>query len=348
MEYFEGKTVSTYNTTPNILIKSSSPTSSYLPLQSARPDLSFLFQHNPTQPSYQPACFSDFTKSYQRNNFENEVLKGSFPFFRSHETFPHWKDDQNAQNFIFRENKNSSSNDSQQLNKLYTNYQFHHPNLPTETPTSLPSNDHFITSHVCQWLVRKTNSNSSIKPTLENFKLSKCMNNADEPARHRSFTTNDSPSKASPSHDPLPSHLSHDPPPSHLSHDPPSSHLPHELSSHCSQNSAPCNPSHQTLLNDTQELCGECFSSLSEVVLHLTLEHVGGPEKTDHVCCWKGCNRAGKPFKAKYKLVNHLRVHTGERPFICSFPSCGKIFARTENLKIHKRTHTGGLKYFLF
>ena len=70
-------------------------------------------------------------------------------------------------------------------------------------------------------------------------------------------------------------------------------------------------------------------------------EHVGGPEQSNHVCFWEECPREGKPFKAKYKLVNHIRVHTGEKPFPCPFPGCGKVFARSENLKIHKRTHTG-------
>lgn len=55
----------------------------------------------------------------------------------------------------------------------------------------------------------------------------------------------------------------------------------------------------------------------------------------------QGCTRRVRAFKAKYKLVNHVRVHTGERPFPCPFPECGKVFARSENLKIHKRTHTG-------
>ncbi|KAJ8310823.1 hypothetical protein KUTeg_012688 [Tegillarca granosa] len=87
--------------------------------------------------------------------------------------------------------------------------------------------------------------------------------------------------------------------------------------------------------------CNKIFSTMHEIVTHLTVEHVGGPEQTDHTCYWENCPREGRPFKAKYKLVNHIRVHTGEKPFPCPFPGCGKVFARSENLKIHKRTHTG-------
>lgn len=87
--------------------------------------------------------------------------------------------------------------------------------------------------------------------------------------------------------------------------------------------------------------CGKQFFVMMDIVQHLAEDHVGINDSNEHICMWKECPRNGLPFKAKYKLINHLRVHTGEKPFPCPFPGCGKLFARSENLKIHKRTHTG-------
>lgn len=100
-----------------------------------------------------------------------------------------------------------------------------------------------------------------------------------------------------------------------------------------------------TSLPLTPIMCRRSFATMYELVTHISVEHVGAgsgsSEQTNYVCLWRNCGRQLRPFKAKYKLVNHIRVHTGEKPFPCLFPGCGKVFARSENLKIHKRTHTG-------
>ena len=63
------------------------------------------------------------------------------------------------------------------------------------------------------------------------------------------------------------------------------------------------------------------------------------------MCLWKGCLREKKPFDARYKLVTHLRCHTGERPYECLHVGCIRKFSRLENLKLHMRTHTGEKPY---
>ncbi|ORX57580.1 hypothetical protein DM01DRAFT_238577, partial [Hesseltinella vesiculosa] len=55
-----------------------------------------------------------------------------------------------------------------------------------------------------------------------------------------------------------------------------------------------------------------------------------------HVCHVSQCQRR---FKRLEHLKRHMRIHTLERPFACTFPNCHKTFSRSDNLSQHLKTH---------
>ncbi|XP_026472035.1 zinc finger protein GLIS1-like [Ctenocephalides felis] len=91
--------------------------------------------------------------------------------------------------------------------------------------------------------------------------------------------------------------------------------------------------------------CHLVFSDRRTLVGHIEKTHVKCGKAEEYSCLWLGCLRSKRPFNARYKLLIHMRVHSGDKPNKCPFNGCDKAFSRLENLKIHQRSHTGERPY---
>ncbi|XP_069075521.1 zinc finger protein 407 [Pleurodeles waltl] len=84
-------------------------------------------------------------------------------------------------------------------------------------------------------------------------------------------------------------------------------------------------------------VCGVAFVMKKHLNTHLLGKHgVGTPKERKFTCSL--CDRC---FTEKWALNNHMKLHTGEKPYKCTWPSCHYSFLTASAMKDHYRTHTG-------
>ena len=106
------------------------------------------------------------------------------------------------------------------------------------------------------------------------------------------------------------------------------------------------------------DLCNETFSSSGSLFYHKRSTHGGGYQchkcdkrftlmkllKLHESHCQKikfQCSECGERFQLKHRYMNHLKIHTGGKPFVCDL--CNTAFAHVGSLYNHKRQVHGGV-----
>ncbi|KAJ2470598.1 hypothetical protein IWW56_006500 [Coemansia sp. RSA 2131] len=56
-------------------------------------------------------------------------------------------------------------------------------------------------------------------------------------------------------------------------------------------------------------------------------------------CAWRGCSMQGVAVSSHRELVAHLRIHTGNRSFLCPVDGCAKVYKRSDFLAKHISSH---------
>ena len=80
-------------------------------------------------------------------------------------------------------------------------------------------------------------------------------------------------------------------------------------------------------------VCSQKFNAEIELVIHKKVHLLPQPQRQ------RVCRFCGKYFRKMFQLQNHIRKHTGDKPFVCH--TCGKAFSQETSLKTHMRIHSG-------
>lgn len=88
------------------------------------------------------------------------------------------------------------------------------------------------------------------------------------------------------------------------------------------------------------DVCGAAFTMALHRQRHMKFTHQITRAKSDVSFT---CDECGRVFRDRRLFANHLKIHSGERPYKCEY--CDKSFITQSDCKKHQRIHTGEKPY---
>ncbi|CAG9326107.1 unnamed protein product [Blepharisma stoltei] len=82
--------------------------------------------------------------------------------------------------------------------------------------------------------------------------------------------------------------------------------------------------------------CDKSYCSLNNLRRHYEGAHIGIKRFRCSIC--------KKYLSSKQSLIEHMFMHTGQKPFVCSFPNCGISFRQGSQLSLHRKMHEEVIK----
>ena len=88
--------------------------------------------------------------------------------------------------------------------------------------------------------------------------------------------------------------------------------------------------------------CRKTFRNEFSLEKHLNDEH---SEFENNSIIGYRCKKCKRVLGSQQSLKEHFYTHTGQKPYKCNEPGCGKYFRQSSQLSYHKRIHREVKKY---
>lgn len=88
--------------------------------------------------------------------------------------------------------------------------------------------------------------------------------------------------------------------------------------------------------------CRKTFRNESSLQKHLSEDH---SECENNSIIGYRCKKCKRVLGSQQSLKEHFYTHTGQKPYKCNEPGCGKYFRQSSQLSYHRRIHMEVKKY---